>query len=122
MVYVKKENGSSNLCSCHYKCYVERFNCFSFFCWCSYSPFWIYSCEKPFCSSQKVLMHVLEEAGFTKDSHFTVPDFMKVKSSFYSRESCLVANVYSPVTSYTGHQKITSCMSKNKSQALLQFN
>ncbi|GJN16106.1 hypothetical protein PR202_gb03060 [Eleusine coracana subsp. coracana] len=27
---------------------------------------------------QKVLMHVLEEAGFTEDSHFTVPDFMKI--------------------------------------------
>jgi len=27
---------------------------------------------------QKVLTHVLEEAGYTKDSHFTLPDFMKI--------------------------------------------
>ncbi|KAF0900216.1 hypothetical protein E2562_028698 [Oryza meyeriana var. granulata] len=27
---------------------------------------------------QKVLIHVLEEAGYTKDSHFTLPDFMKI--------------------------------------------
>ncbi|WVZ92726.1 hypothetical protein U9M48_038770 [Paspalum notatum var. saurae] len=27
---------------------------------------------------QKVLNHVLEEAGYTKDSHFTLPDFMKI--------------------------------------------
>jgi serine/threonine-protein phosphatase 2B regulatory subunit len=27
---------------------------------------------------QKVLIHVLEEAGYTKDSNFTLPDFMKI--------------------------------------------
>ncbi|RLN03479.1 calcineurin subunit B [Panicum miliaceum] len=27
---------------------------------------------------QKVLTHVLEEAGYTKDSYFTLPDFMKI--------------------------------------------
>jgi len=31
-----------------------------------------------YCALQKVLTHVLEEAGYTKDSHFTLPDFMKV--------------------------------------------
>jgi hypothetical protein len=30
---------------------------------------------------QKVLTHVLEEAGYTKDSNFTLPDFMKVSSN-----------------------------------------
>jgi hypothetical protein len=40
--------------------------------------FWICSLEGTYCTLQKVLTHVLEEAGYTKDSHFTLPDFMKV--------------------------------------------
>jgi hypothetical protein len=41
--------------------------------------FWICSRKGTYCALQKVLTHVLEEAGYTKNSHFTLPDFMKVR-------------------------------------------
>jgi hypothetical protein len=86
VVAVKKEYGPSPLCSCHYRCY---------------SPFWIYSCENTFGTSQKVLMHVLEEAGFTKDSDFTVPDFMKVKALPTIAEEVFIFRIMLEEAGYT---------------------
>ncbi|XP_023158157.1 calcineurin subunit B isoform X1 [Zea mays] len=43
---------------------------------------------------QKVLTHVLEEAGYTKNSHFTLPDFMKARfnSSDPFAAACILSN------------------------------
>jgi hypothetical protein len=56
---------------------------------------------------QKVLTHVLEEAGYTKDSNFTLPDFVKVSPDLpflYWIESVWNLNVWE----YGLHQSITS--------------
>jgi hypothetical protein len=46
-------------------------------------------------------MHVLEEAGFTKDSHFTVPDFMKVKALPTIAEEVFIFRIMLEEAGYT---------------------